>query len=218
MLKKYLVAIIITSVIILLPAIFGIAVWDKLPEKMPSHFGASGEADGYASRAMVVFGLPAAMALLHIICIIITLLDPKRKNIEGKPFALILVLTPAVSTVTEGLIYAYAFGYRVNITSGMTILIGALFMLLGNWLPKCGHNYTLGIRTPWTLNDEENWRATHRFAGKAWFAAGILVIILGLVSLKYLWIYWVALGVIIIASVSSVAYSYVYYLKHVKDK
>ena len=77
MVKKYLPVIIITSLLTLLPIVFGFIIWGRLPEPMPTHFNAAGEADGFMPKAVAVFALPAAMLLVHIVCIVMTLIDPK---------------------------------------------------------------------------------------------------------------------------------------------
>ena len=59
---------------------------------------------------------------------------------------------------------------------------GLLFMIIGNYLPKVKQNNTIGIRVVWTLQDEENWSATHRFSGKLWVASGVLCMLCGLLE------------------------------------
>ncbi len=218
MLKKYLPTIIITSVIILLPMIFGVVIGGRLPDTVPSHFNAAGEVDGYMSKNVLVFVIPLLLLLAHIICIAFTLADPKRKNIDGKPFTLILWVIPAVSLLTLGSVYLYALGYKLNVAAISFAMSGILFMIIGNYLPKCGHNYTLGIKTPWALNDEDNWRATHRFGGKIFVAAGVVMVILAFFTTATKAAMWIDIAVIILAAAAPEIYSYVYYLKHRKKE
>ncbi len=218
MFKKYLKLIIITGLITLLPMVFGLIVWNKLPEQMPSHFGMSGEADGYSSRTFMVFGLPLLMLCAHVFCVVVTLVDPKRKNIGKKPLALLFWIIPAVTLITSAMVYCHAFGRKFNVSVVMFVFLGILYMLLGNWLPKVGHNYSFGIRTPWTLNDEENWHATHRLGGKTFTAAGQLMIILALLCIKFRTVALIAMIAVTVVSVCvPLAYSYVYYLKHGRE-
>lgn len=218
MIKKYLPVIIITSLLVLLPIVFGLAIWDRLPDPMPSHFNAAGEVDGYMSKAAVVFALPAGMFLLHIICTAVTLMDPKRKNIDGKPFLMVLWITPVMSILVSGLTYAYALGGKVNITTGVFIGVGILFIILGNYLPKCGQNYSIGIKTPWALNDEDNWHATHRFGGKVFVAVGVVTMILAFFVSASSVLFWVYFALVMVSSVAPMAYSYIYYLRHGKKE
>ncbi len=218
MIKKYLPIIAITAAITLLPMIFGIVAWDKLPENMPIHFNSSGEADDFGSRAMAVFALPLAMLLIHIICAAVTLIDPKRRNIDGKPFKMVLWICPLMSLLVCGLMYAYAFGLKINIATAILIALGILFIVLGNYMPKCGQNYSIGIKTPWALNSEKNWSATHRFAGKIFVATGFVTIILAFFAMRSSAFFWVYFAIQIAAGLAPELYSLVYYLRFEKKK
>ena len=218
MVKKYLPVIIITSLLTLLPIVFGFIIWGRLPEPMPTHFNAAGEADGFMPKAVAVFALPAAMLLVHIVCIVMTLIDPKRRNIDGKPFLMVLWICPVMSILVSGFMYAYALGMNVNITTGMFIALGIMLIILGNYPPKCGQNYSIGIKVPWALNDEDNWRATHRFGGKVYVAAGVATVILAFFVTASKVLFWVYFAVVMIACGLPAVYSYVYYLKHGKKE
>ena len=65
----------------------------------------------------------------------------------------------------------------------LLVFVGILLAVIGNYMPKCRLNYTMGIRTPWTLSSEENWNKTHRLGGKIWVAAGILIAASGFLAL-----------------------------------
>lgn len=176
MIKKNLKMMIVTSVIILLPIIFGLAVWNKLPEEIPIHWNAQGEIDGYTGKAGAVFMMPAFLAALHWVCMLVTGLDPKSKEIDGKPLTMVLWICPVMSLVMGTIIYAAALGHSVDVKIIMPLIFGVMFVIIGNYMPKCKQNYSLGIKLPWTLNDEENWNKTHRFAGFLWVAGGIVIL------------------------------------------
>ena len=218
MIKKYLPAIIITALLTVLPIVLGLILWGRLPDPMPTHFNASGEADGFMSKAAAVFALPASMLLVHIVCTVTTFIDPKRRNIDGKPIFMVLWICPVMSILVSGFMYAYALGMNVNITTGMFIAIGILFIILGNYLPKCGPNYSIGIKVPWSLNDEANWQATHRFGGKVFVAAGVVTVILAFFVTASPVLFWVYFAVDMIACAIPAVYSYVYYLRHGKKE
>ena len=93
--------------------------------------------------------------------------------------------------------------------------MGLLFVIVGNYLPKVKPNRTIGIRVVWTLQDEENWNATHRFSGKIWVAAGLLSMSCGLFSdsMAALFLFIVA---IMAAAFGSILYSYLYYRKKLR--
>ena len=218
MVKKYLPLIIITALLTLLPIVFGLLAWSRLPDLMPTHFNAAGEADGYMPKAVAIFALPAVMLLLHIICAAVTLMDPKRRNIDGKPFAMVLWIVPVMSLLVNGLTYAYAFGSKVNITTAVLIGCGILFIFLGNYLPKCGQNYSIGIKTPWALNDEDNWRATHRFGGRVYVVVGVVTMILAFFVSSSPVLFWIYFALMMVSIAVPMAYSYIYYVRHKKEE
>ena len=107
MIKKNLKTLIITSVVILLPILAGLYIWDKLPEQMPIHFGENGEPDNWASKEFAVLGLPIILAVLQWILTGYMGQDPKRKNISEKMVALSLWLIPTISVLGNGITYLY---------------------------------------------------------------------------------------------------------------
>ena len=177
--KKYKTTIIVTTLITLLPIVFGLIIWKKLPEQIATHWGADGQADGYSGKAFAVFGMPCILAALQLFVSFITLNDPKRRNIHKKPLTLVLWIIPVVSVLMNCMTYAVALGMKVDVGIIVSILIGLLFIILGNYMPKLQQNYTVGIRIPWTLNSTENWNRTHRLGGKMFILGGFLLIITG---------------------------------------
>lgn len=102
MLKKNKSRIIISSIIILLPMIFGLIMWDKLPDTMTTHWGADGNADGFSGKVFAVFGLPAITLILHFVCLLFTLFDKKQKEQNPKALGMIFWILPVVSLFTNG--------------------------------------------------------------------------------------------------------------------
>lgn len=176
MIKKHKKTIIITSILTLAPMLVGIILWDKLPAKIPTHFGINNIPDGYSGKAFAVFGLPLFMLAMHIICILATKADPKMKGINDKVFTLVLYIIPAVSLLICAMIYPIALGKEMRVGLIATLFMGLLFTVSGNYLPKCKPSYTVGIKLPWTLDDSENWTKTHALAGKLWVAGGLIII------------------------------------------
>lgn len=201
--------IILTSIIILLPIVFGLVMWNKLPDPMPTHFGADGVADGWSSKSFAVFGLPLVMLAVHLVCIFASKTDPKSSNYSEKLFAVIMWLIPVLCLLGEGTTYAYALGYTVNITQYVLILMAVIFIVIGNYLPKCRHNYTLGVKLPWTLADENNWNATHRVAGYVWIIGGLVLLVNA-----FFFNMEIFLGVVFVMVLIPSVYSYMYYRKH----
>ena len=177
--KKYKTTIIITTLITLLPILFGLIVWNRLPEQIATHWGANGQADGYSGKAFAVFGIPCILAALQLFVSFITLNDPKRRNIHKKPLTLTFWIIPVMSVIVNGITYAAALGMEIEVGIIISILVGILLIALGNYMPKLQQNYTIGIRVPWTLNSTENWNRTHRLGGKTFILGGFLLIIAG---------------------------------------
>lgn len=209
MLKKNKWTILITSLLILLPIAAGLILWDQIPESVPVHWDFQGNADGYASRPVAVFGMPLLILAIHWLSLLTTALDPKHKNIEGKPLKLVLMICPVVSMLVAGVIYAHAMGLGLQIEMIVPFVLGILFLIIGNYLPKCRQNYSIGIKVSWTLNDEENWNHTHRFAGKITTVGSFIVMFSGLLGNLFL-----MLGAVIVMALLPILYSYLYYRKH----
>ena len=169
--------LILTSIITLIPIIIGIILWSRLPEQIPTHFGMDGTPNGWSSKGFTVFGLPLFLLGVHLLGIGITSQDPKYENMSDKLFTLMLWICPMVSLILVVSCYTSALGYEMNITKYVMVVMGILFVLIGNYLPKCKQNYTMGIKLPWTLADEENWNKTHRLAGFIWVAGGVVIVI-----------------------------------------
>ena len=208
MIKQNKYKMIISAIITLLPMIFGFIVWDRLPENIATSFGWNGEITGYSSKMFAVVGLPVMLTFVNLICIIATSADPRRKNINNKVFSVVIGIVPVCSLLCGICIYANALGYQISVESIMPVFMGVLFLVLGFILPKCKQNYTIGIKLPWTLHDEENWDKTHKLAGKIWIAGGIIMTIAGLFNLTFLFM-TIIFALVIIPTV----YSYLLYRK-----
>lgn len=182
MLKENRKTLIITSIITMIPAVIGAILWDRLPDVMATHFGFNDQPDGFGGKAFVVFAMPLIMLALLWAGAFITAHDPKKQNISGKMFSLVLWIVPAVSLIMAAVLYPYNLGYRMDMTFIMGIFLGLMFVIIGNYMPKARPNYTIGIRVPWTLSDEDNWNRTHRLAGFIWVAGGVLIIVLTLMG------------------------------------
>ena len=211
MLKKYRKTLIITTIIALLPMVAGLVLWDRLPDEIPMHFNAAGEVDGWANKVVGVFGMPAFFVAVQWLCAVASFkMDPKARNLNEKMMGLVLWFIPVLSVLMHVLVYCTALGVEMNVQIVIPLLMGLLFVVIGNWLPKCKQTYTLGIKLPWTLDDEDNWNRTHRFAGPLWVACGVVVMAGSLIGGAFLWVMLAALLVMVIAPM---VYSYLLFLK-----
>ena len=209
--KKNILKAIISSVIILLPIIFGVIFWDSLPDTITTHFGADGMPDGASSKAFAVFGLPLIMLALHWVCVITALFTNRKRQQSDKVYTLIFFIMPMISIFVSALIYATAFDFDLHLGSILSILFGLMFVVMGNYMPKITRNRTMGIKIKWTLASDENWAATHRVAGRVWFFGGFVVMLGALLPVDALMI--ASLPAILLLVLIPTVYSYVFYKK-----
>ena len=208
MIKKNWKVLIITTIVMLMPILAGLILWNQLPEQMPTHWNAVGEVDGWSSKAFAVFGLPLIMVAAQWLCMLGTAADPKKNNHSEKVLHMVLWIVPALSVVLHAVTYATALGHAVPMEVVMPILIGLMFTIIGNYMPKCKQNYTIGIKIPWTLDNEENWNKTHRLAGFVWVICGVAIMLTG-----FLGSFWIFLPIALIMVIVPIVYSYLLHKK-----
>ena len=206
MIKKYWKTLVITTAITLLPALVGLILWNRLPDPMPSHWNMAGEVDGWSSKTMTVLGMPAFMAAIHWFCVLATGADPKKQNHSEKIMKMIFWLVPLISVVMTSMSYCAALGVNVRVEQIVPVVLGLVFVIIGNYLPKCKQSYTIGIKIPWTLNSEENWNRTHRLAGRVWVVCGLVMMVTAFVGG-----FWLFMVVTLAMVLVPVLYSYILY-------
>jgi len=198
----------------------GVILWNQLPNELATHWGPDGNPDGYSSRAFAVFVMPTILLALHLIVSLITA-KADTNAISNKLFRLLLWICPVMSIMISTLIYATALGHEVNVPFWVLMLLGIIYIVLGNYLPKARQNPFLGVRVKWTLESKKNWEHSNRFSAKVMVVLGLIFIICAM-----LWIFAemkTAVVVIICGSLIGaifvmMLYSYLYYLKHNQDE
>lgn len=172
--KEYRSRLMLTSLVALFPLVLGLALWNQLPAEIATHFGPGNVPNGWSSKVFTVFAIPTFLLVIHLFSLFLTLHDPKKQNISKKLLSVIFWLIPLVSCITYGLIYAYALNLTVNIGLVGNLVMGLLFLLLGNYMSKVHQNYTVGIKLPWTLSSPENWDKTHRLSSWLYLLTGLI--------------------------------------------
>lgn len=200
---------ILTTLICLLPLIVGAAVYKQLPERMATHWNFQGEPDGYSSRAVAVLVLPGVLTLVNILLPWMLRADPKHENMSSALKNVVIWTIPAVSVIAGGATIAWGLGYPLRLERIIPILVGLLFVIIGNYLPKTKQSYTMGIRLPWTLNSEENWNRTHRLAGFLWVLGGLYFLVMSFIG----WNLPAFLIPIMLMTLIPTVYSYLLYRK-----
>lgn len=196
--------VLFTSILILLPSLVGCVFWNQLPEEIPTHFNLLGQADGYNHKMSAIFGLPTLMLLMYWLLLFLMIKDPKSSNISSKIQLLIYWIIPFVSCLSMISIFGEYLGYSMMSGLLAQIFMGVVMIVIGNYLPKTHRNYIIGIRLPWTLESDKNWRKTHRLAGKIWVLGGLLLFLNSFLQLYVYWVFFLTLFfVVIIPSVYS---------------
>ena len=167
----------VTSTVTLFPILWGVMIWSQLPNQIPIHFNFAGQANSFSSKLLAVIGLPIFLLLVHLFVIFVTSRDPKNQTMNEKMGKVIYWLTPIVSLSLSYLIYSKALGSTTNPSIFVSALLGLIFVMMGNYMPKLKVNHTVGIRLPWTLQSEDNWHKTHRLAGKLWVLGGLILLL-----------------------------------------
>ena len=210
MVKNNKYKLLVSSLITLLPIPIGLILWEYLPQQILH------SADDRSSQLLAIFAPPIIALITHWVCAAAIIADPKNKDQSKKTMGLALWLCPFISLFTSAFIYSTVFGMDFT-TIKLIIMIpeGLMFIVLGNYLPKCKQNSTLGIKVKWTLENEKNWNATHRFGGKLWFIGGLIILIS--VLLPNAAAFNVMIVIILMLSFIPTGYSYVYYRKQLKS-
>ena|ERR1043165_6638786 len=171
---------IIVWIFLLIPFIYAMIVWNKVPDQVPTHFNFKGEPDNYSSKSVALLLLPAMNIFIYLILFFIPRIDPRRKNYEsfGSSYQNIRLVIH--------LFFVGVFIFITQTTSGgeplhlNAFLSGMLlfFALLGNYMRTVRSNWFVGIRTPWTLSNDIVWRKTHELGGRIWFYSGLVLAVI----------------------------------------
>jgi len=194
--------------IVLLPFIYLAYIWNELPEKVPLHWNFKGEIDRFGEKAELLL-IPILLPLLiYIIFLIVPKIDPKNKisKMGNKYQHIKILLTTFMSILALFIIYSVNKQSFAN-PNYLVLLIGILYIIFGNYFKTIKANYFIGIRTPWTLENETVWKETHILGGKMWFIGGIIVVISSLILDKQpnFIIFMIITGII---TIIPIAYSY----------
>ena len=197
--------------IMLLPICYLFFVWNRMPEIVPTHFGIDGKPNYWSHRSVLIYLVGGMTLGMYLMFLLIPVIDPKDKikAMGNKYFKLKFVLMLAMSLLALLVVHAAFIG---NI-GGNTIffIAGGMFVFLGNYMQTVQPNYFIGIRTPWTLENEAVWAKTHLLAGRLYFITGLFVLILSFILTGLLTYVFVAL--ILIATIVPVVYSYLLFRK-----
>lgn len=212
--RKYMKKYLIPLIIIFLSVSVSFFFFPSLPESMASHWNMYGNVDGYSSRLFNVLFFPFLQIFLFLLLYIIPKIDPKRKNIlkfEDK-FHLFVYSILIFMLLLQIYVYLWNTGVEIPVGVVMPVLMGVLFYIVGDMVKDAKQNYTIGIRTPWTLSSERVWDRTHILGGRLFKICGILSILSIFIS-SYSFV--VVISSVILSTIYLFVYSYLEYMKEV---
>ena len=152
--------------------------YPQLPEKMATHWGASGEPNGYSSRLWGAWMLPLFMALIWMILRAIPHIDPRKANYEkfAGMYDALVILILAFLLLMHVVVLMGATGTQIRMERVLMPSVGIFIAIIGVLIPRVHPNWFVGIRTPWTLTSDLSWERTHRIGGPLFVMLGVLMI------------------------------------------
>lgn len=200
--------ILTTSVVCLLPMVMVAILYSRLPAEVPIHWNYLGEADNSIPK-LWVFGLPILLMLLNVFTNTKILSNPKNSG-YSKAIAFVGVWgVPAISIIFVPISLLTAMGVGIAVNTVASLIVGAIILICGNYLPKTRRNNVVGLKLPWTLKDDDNWNRTHRLSGFIWTVGGIIMIFSTLIFHKNpSYSFGITIVVIVVISIIPCVYSY----------
>lgn len=195
---------------LVIAGMFALAVitWSGAPDRLPVHWNVHQQVDRYGGRLEGLLAMPLVTLGLYVLMLILPRVDPGRANYAAFQGAFttlrlaIVVFMAAMYAVT----HLWMRGIGVRMETVMPLLMGALFIVVGNLLGKVRPNWFIGIRTPWTLSSKDAWARAHREGGWVFIGGGVILMIAGLVRSP--WAFPVAIGAFVAGLLGVVVHSY----------
>lgn len=186
--------------------------YPMLPDRIPTHWNFKGEIDGYSGKTAGTFLMPILNLVIYVLFIFLPALDPKKENYKlfESTYRYFRYLFHIFFFGMQVLIITAALGYAVDTGRFVMLGISLLFMLMGNVMGRLKHNYFIGIKTPWTLANEEVWKRTHRLSAYLWTGFGLAGAIMAILKTNPVVIF---LTILIIPTMVPLVYSYAIFKK-----
>ncbi|MEQ9280894.1 MAG: SdpI family protein [Balneola sp.] len=195
-------------ILLLAPFIASFILWENMPDIVPVHFNAAGEADDFGPKWINAFLLPGIAFATYLFLLIIPAIDPKKriKNTQ-KPIAAIRIVISLFLIGVYVMVMMKTFDIEADIGQFILVSVGVLIAITGNYMNSIKPNYFIGLRTPWTLEDPEVWKKTHRFASRLWIIGGLFMAITAFIPTLKGSLY-VIVGSVILLAIIPLIYSY----------
>jgi uncharacterized membrane protein len=172
------VALAAAAVIVVLSFAVSLYFYSALPESMATHWGMSGQANGYMPKLYGAFLMPVMLAGLALLLFEIPRIDPLRANIDKfrKHYHGFIVVFCAFMLLLHLQVIMWSMGVHINPSTTMPLFMGVLFYCVGVMVENAKRNWFIGIRTPWTLSSDSVWDKTHKLGGKLFKVSGIVAL------------------------------------------
>ena len=185
----------------------------QMPEKIPTHWNFQGKIDNWGNSSSHILTINSVMIGVYLLFLALPYIDPRKKRYEQ--FKKIYHIFKNIIILFFALIFFItnlsAVGYNINVSTYIPLMVGLLFIVIGNYMGKIKMNWFMGIRTPWTLSSEETWNKTHQLGGKLFMLSGMFIALEGFLPINYrLPIFILAITIILIGTIFG---SYLIYLK-----
>jgi uncharacterized membrane protein len=203
----------------LIPFLFLAYIYGSLPGTVPTHFSIDGTANGWSSKQSLWF-MPAGLPLfIYLLFLIIPKIDPKQRfnKASGKYEQLRFILLLFMTGLACFTIYISYKQSMAHVGKFMFAALGLLFAALGNFFPALKPNYFIGIRSPWTLENETVWKKTHKLGGKIWVVCGIVLAALPFIIKDEMLMNEIFLPTVLAMAIFPVLYSFIIW-KQLKKK
>ncbi len=187
-------------------------LFPRLPEQMPTHRNAAGQVNGYTSRGVAVVIIPLIMLGVFALLEILPRTSPRGFEVSAssRAYAAIEICVITLLFAIHCLILATSIGQHIEMQIVIPLLVGALFIVIGNYLGKFSRNFFVGVRTPWTLASDEVWFRTHRLAGPLFIAGGMVMMIILPFARRAIQI-GLLVAIVTVVAIVPIVYSYVIY-------
>lgn len=158
---------------------FALTVYPRLPQRLPTHWNLRGQVDGWMDKPWGALMMPLMATGVLALMWLLRRVDPRARNVDRfrDEWFLVINFIYLLFAVMEVVTLGYAMGWPVDVDRVVPLVVGLLFLGIGNYLPRIRSNWFMGIRTPWTLDNDRVWRATHRVGGRTFVAAGLIMML-----------------------------------------
>jgi uncharacterized membrane protein len=181
----------------------------RMPALIPTHWNAQGQINGYMTPFKAAIVPMIVIAGLALLTVVLPAISPRGYGIEPfvSVFVIVMLAVQAFVLLLALTMLLNGAGYPIRLPLVAMVGLGLLWMLIGNYMGKLRKNFFAGIRTPWTLANDDVWERTHRMAGWLFVLAGLATVIAAFMGASVMWAIYLLLAAVLIPAV----YSYVIY-------